>query len=188
MDQTNHETASRDETAAALRAVLDMHSPTNWHSLTICAAGDHGDPDFGDFERWPCATARAAGVRDDGSRFMNDADADVHGYFALTYSSYLVLHRSALQSMPASWQVRFVALLAEIDEQIERHDIALPASFDVVALDEHGDRIIDRYRDYDRGRRRLWSNTDPEFDAALADAQQRYAGALDELAEGDTDG
>lgn len=47
---------------------------------------------------------------------------DVHSYFGLTYSTYLVLHRTLLQSMPKDWQHAFVALLEELDEAFAHVD------------------------------------------------------------------
>ena len=47
---------------------------------------------------------------------MSDArleERPIHRWFGLSYSSYLVLPRLALQAMPADWQARFVALLEE---------------------------------------------------------------------------
>lgn len=38
----------------------------------------------------------------------------VHGFFSLSYSNYLVLHRTLLQSMPDEWQVRFVDCINEL--------------------------------------------------------------------------
>lgn len=44
-----------------------------------------------------------------------DADPEaVHGWFGLSYSNYLVLPRTLMQSMPAAWQGRIVALLEEM--------------------------------------------------------------------------
>lgn len=40
---------------------------------------------------------------------------DVHTMFSLSYSNYLVLHRTLLQSMPIEWQHRFVAMIDELD-------------------------------------------------------------------------
>lgn len=40
----------------------------------------------------------------------------IHGWFGLTYSNYLVLPRTLLQSMPDSWQDQFVTLLEELDD------------------------------------------------------------------------
>ena len=46
---------------------------------------------------------------------MNDS-APIHGWFNLTYASYLVLPRSVLQSAPIEWQRRFVDCLNELEE------------------------------------------------------------------------
>ena len=43
-------------------------------------------------------------------------DQAIHGFFGLSYSTYLVLHRSLLQSMPGDWQARFVALMEQMRE------------------------------------------------------------------------
>lgn len=37
----------------------------------------------------------------------------IHGFFSLSYASWLVLPRLALQEMPPDWQARFVALMEE---------------------------------------------------------------------------
>jgi hypothetical protein len=42
----------------------------------------------------------------------------VWDYFGLTYSSYLVLPRRMLCSLPRSWQARFVALLEEAEAML----------------------------------------------------------------------
>jgi hypothetical protein len=44
----------------------------------------------------------------------------VHSWFELSYSSYLVLPRVLMQSMPLQWQRRMVACLEELDEEF-RH-------------------------------------------------------------------
>lgn len=44
------------------------------------------------------------------------APRDIHAYFGLSYSNYLVVERGLLQSMPRDWQHRFVALLEEFTE------------------------------------------------------------------------
>lgn len=41
-------------------------------------------------------------------------DQDVHNWFGLTYSSYLVLPRALMQAMPADWQHRFVELVEDM--------------------------------------------------------------------------
>lgn len=45
-----------------------------------------------------------------------DDRPDVHIWFGLSYSNYLVLHRTLLQSMPKEWQRDFVAKLDELHE------------------------------------------------------------------------
>ena len=53
----------------------------------------------------------------------------MHGYFGLSYSNYLVLHRSLIQEMPIEWQERMVSLLddywttwkPEADQSFEVH-------------------------------------------------------------------
>lgn len=49
-----------------------------------------------------------------------DEQEPVHEWFELTYASYLVLPRSVLQAMPASWQLRFVGCLRELEEAFAR--------------------------------------------------------------------
>jgi hypothetical protein len=43
-----------------------------------------------------------------------DDDDPVHAWFGLSYSNYLVLHRTLMQSMPVEWQRRMVACLEEL--------------------------------------------------------------------------
>lgn len=47
------------------------------------------------------------------SRAVIEPEA-VHGWFGLSYSNYLTLPRTLLQSMPDEWQHRFVACLNEM--------------------------------------------------------------------------
>ena len=52
----------------------------------------------------------------------------IHSWFELSYSSYLVIQRSILQSMPVEWQNKFVECLEELEnETINLKD--LPNSF-----------------------------------------------------------
>jgi len=56
-----------------------------------------------------------------------DPDLDpeaVHGWFGLTYSSYQVLPRVLMQSMPPVWQQRMVALLRELHDAFSHLDQA----------------------------------------------------------------
>ena len=57
----------------------------------------------------------------------------IHRFFGLTYSNYLVLHRTLMQSMPDDWQRRAVAVFEELERafrHVERPDafIVLPAT------------------------------------------------------------
>lgn len=49
--------------------------------------------------------------------------APIHGWFGLSYSSYFVIPRLALQELPVEWQERFIAL---IDEAFEVHGMMTP--------------------------------------------------------------
>lgn len=43
---------------------------------------------------------------------------DVHTYFGLTYSNYLILHRTILQSAPIEWQHKFTEVMGELEDMI----------------------------------------------------------------------
>lgn len=78
-----------------------------------------------------------------------DDHEPVHSWFQLSYSSYLVLARSMLQSMPQEWQAKFVALIEEMQATLDVDDAP-----DYTVTAKSGNRFIrDPYRDYDRGRR-----------------------------------
>lgn len=70
--------------------------------------------------------------------------------FGLSYSNYLVLNRSLLQSMPVKWQKHFVACLEEFEAATWNTDTA--PSFQVQACNLEGQYIIDPVLHYDRGR------------------------------------
>jgi hypothetical protein len=70
-------------------------------------------------------------------------------WFELSYSSYLVLHRVALQSMPDDWKLKFVAMLEEMRETIDTS--TFPSEFEVRAK-EDGKYVSDPWRDYRRQR------------------------------------
>lgn len=78
----------------------------------------------------------------------------IHQFFGLSYSNYLVLPRTVLQSMPIEWQDKFVGLIEQIPEIIEEH-FEPPGGYRVRALDENKRLISDEYSNYERGRRRL---------------------------------
>jgi hypothetical protein len=76
-----------------------------------------------------------------------DCDEPVHHWFGLTYSSYLILHRSVMQAMPVGWQRRFVALLEEMEDTVEWEK--LPHDFWVRAR-EGRHFVADPFREYRR--------------------------------------
>ncbi len=56
-----------------------------------------------------------------GSKFKKDA----WNHFGLSYASWLVIPRIALQSMPENWQHKFFNMVDELNERIE-----FPEGFD----------------------------------------------------------
>jgi hypothetical protein len=91
----------------------------------------------------------------DGERAVKNMRATdpepIHTWFELTYANYLAIPRSVLQSMPRSWQKKFVALLEQLDELIDWRRSGLEIS----RRDESGKFIVDDLVDYARGRRRV---------------------------------
>lgn len=78
----------------------------------------------------------------------------MHAWFGLSYSNFLVLHRSILQSMPAEWQARFAALVDEIPETLEVPE-GPPGGYKLTALDDRGRFMRDPVPHYNRGRTRI---------------------------------
>jgi hypothetical protein len=78
----------------------------------------------------------------------------IHSWFGLTYANYLVLPRSALQSMPHGWQERFVMCLEELNYAFSQYNHA--DSFKVMyraqAQDDRGRFATDPFPHYQRGR------------------------------------
>lgn len=65
----------------------------------------------------------------------NDLDNEaIHRLFGLSYSHFLVLHRTLMQSMPADWQRRAVAVFEELEAAFEH--VEKPAAFIVTAAIE----------------------------------------------------
>ncbi len=81
----------------------------------------------------------------------SDCQEPIHHWFGLTYSSYLVLPRSALQTMPVEFQRRFVAMLDEMQATIDPS--VFPDSYAVNVRGEGGRFERDPYADYRRGPR-----------------------------------
>ncbi|MCW6003927.1 hypothetical protein K1W54_04925 [Micromonospora sp. CPCC 205371] len=99
-------------------------------------------------------------------------DGPIHSFFGLSYSNYLVLHRTLMQSMPVEWQERAVALFRDLDaafehvEQAEAYEVTAATECEYSDLsdadmrqlgvtqpdepaDEHDERWERRYYDRD---------------------------------------
>jgi hypothetical protein len=85
--------------------------------------------------------------------FPGEYKREIHDWFSPSYSNYLVLQRSLLQSMPLEWQHQFVALLDALHAELGHH--ATEGGFWVRATDERGRFIPDPLANYERGRRKL---------------------------------
>ncbi len=78
-------------------------------------------------------------------------------HFSLSYANYLVLPRTLLQSMPAVWQARFVALLDELHEafqhvpQAEAYDVTAGTVHEVGDLDDAQLKLLGIAKDWYRG-------------------------------------
>jgi hypothetical protein len=77
----------------------------------------------------------------------------IHAWFSLSYANYLIEPRSILQSAPVEWQRQFIALLLDLHEMFDR--ASAPASYRIVPLNVSGEETRDKFKDYDRGRRRI---------------------------------
>lgn len=73
-----------------------------------------------------------------GSCRICDEHEPVHAWFELSYSNYLVLPRSVLESMPLEWQRRMVLLLIQLQRKAEEADVTLVSTYWVRAVDEKG--------------------------------------------------
>ena len=77
----------------------------------------------------------------------------IHTWFELSYSNYLVVPRTLLQSMPVEWQRRFVQCL---EEARERYGHLNETRYWVRAKGPDGRGFAkDPLADYERGRRRI---------------------------------
>ena len=79
----------------------------------------------------------------------------IHAWFELTYSSYFVMQRTILQSMPIKWQRRFVKLIEEVEEYFPEIN---NGQFMVKRKDDNNKFISDELSNYERGRRILPRN------------------------------
>lgn len=80
-----------------------------------------------------------------------ETDEPIHLWFGLSYASFFVMPRTVMQSMPATWQRRFVALVEESAATFP----GWSANWNVTMRDERGRFLQDPLGDYQRGRRRL---------------------------------
>ena len=71
-------------------------------------------------------------------------EQDVHGWFELSYASYLVLPRSLMQAMPADWQHQFVRLLEDMQASFRQPN----DHYTVLLRGERGRFVPDPFRHY----------------------------------------
>lgn len=69
---------------------------------------------------------------------------DVHGWFGLSYSSYLVLSRTLMQEMSPEWQHAMVNLLERAHEEFPNS----PGTYTVLLRDWQNRFVRDPLRDY----------------------------------------
>ena len=81
----------------------------------------------------------------------------IHEWFGLSYSNYLVLQRTVLQSISTELQERFVKCLEDITEELGDPSDANGGYDDylVKLRNDDGQFIHDDLADYERGRRRV---------------------------------
>lgn len=84
----------------------------------------------------------------------DEAEEAVHEWFGLTYASFMVLPRVALQSMPPEWQRRFIAMVSEIEQTLELPE-EIPSAYRVTRIDAKGRYLPNPWPYYNRGRTRL---------------------------------
>ncbi len=77
------------------------------------------------------------------------SDGPMHGWFSLTYASYLVVPRSIIQEMPCEWQQRLVDLLDEMNEKYGGH--LVDKRYAVQDRDERGRFQSDELASYRHG-------------------------------------
>ncbi len=127
------------------------NSPTSPHKFACYSNGK--------FKKW--ISPRDVGkptTCEDYELVREDDHEAVHGYFELSYAHYLVIPRTALQSMPGEWQKRFVECMKELDEAIPAWRSPANYNYHAILKDEKGkihSITQDPLNDYQRGRRRV---------------------------------
>ena len=71
---------------------------------------------------------------------------DIHAFFGLTYSNYLVLPRTLLQSMPEGWQKRFVLMVEELDAAFDHIEQAQAYKVEAATVHELGELSPEQLR------------------------------------------
>lgn len=95
----------------------------------------------------------------------------IHAWFGLSYCSYFVMPRLALEAMPLDWQARFIALM---DEAHEKHKLETPNYH--VLRDDPEFTLVKKYDEDDE------TSRDYEFIAAFEDPWANYRrGSIGEL-------
>lgn len=79
----------------------------------------------------------------------------VDSWFGLSYSNYMVLHRSLLQSMSNKWQKKFIKLINELDNKCKSFINEFPDEYEVNAI-KNGQKIEDKFADYRRGNQNIF--------------------------------
>jgi len=87
-------------------------------------------------------------------------ESPVHDYFGLSYAQFIVLSRTALQSMPIDWQRWFVRCVRKLEAEIPELFPEHPFYYHVTIRDSQTGRFVslakhDRLGSYDRGRTRV---------------------------------
>lgn len=70
-----------------------------------------------------------------------------HGWFGLSYASWLVLPRLILQGMPPEWQAKMIALLKEMDDTFDWCDLPNGSCYCVMVRDRPDDDDSDESED-----------------------------------------
>jgi hypothetical protein len=156
-------------------AAIEVAKPTIDHKLLVTVAHFLRDPDaaLADTTAALYAAGQIDRLRFDLSLtfpqteaeetvlgFIRSNHLDVHTYFGLTYSNYLVLHRTLLQSMPDAWQDRFTQLMQEIDHCITVAGLEVPAVCTVHWRDDQKRFVADPIPHYNKGRTKIGELSD----------------------------
>lgn len=103
-------------------------------------------------EQVPAAAIRGlldrAGVMWPGDLPPDPPTGPVHGWFGLSYASWMVLPRTLLQSMPIEWQASLVRLMDELERSASAAGVVIPERFRVHVLDTNGRFVASPFPHY----------------------------------------